>query len=521
MTKTSCVVPAYNEEKTIGRVLKVLKEAKEKGLIDELIVVSDGSRDRTVEIAKDYAPDQLLVLSRNRGKAFALIEGLKRAKSSFILLLDADLINLTIEHIKQLLQPIQKNQADMVVGYLSDDFWQKLLPSFSGQRAITFRVAQLLLKERGIKKSGYNFELILNKLVNQNKLKTLYVPLAGLTHLAKQHKYPPHEIFAFRLSFFFRSLWFYKKIPILMGLIALVAFLSFLFFGPLPFKNTSLVTLSEPKENQRILVVVAHPDDEAIGASGYIQRAQKNKATVYLVIVTAGEANRFTALWEDKNPFLKKTDFRKEAQNRIKESKEALLSLKVDPEKIYFLGFPDRRLNNLLTKNWTTPLSSPYLKTDHVLPSLGFYQENLKYTGQNLNSLLCKLFEEIQPDLIITHSEKDHHPDHKAVSRFVKIALAELTKREAIQPPQLYAFLVHFKISEYPRPLRYAPDAPLLPPKDLQNEYSWRTLPLTQEEESKKEKAIKKYKSQLLSPYLKELLLSSIRTNELFYQDNF
>jgi glycosyltransferase involved in cell wall biosynthesis len=80
------IIPAYNEEKTIGHVLAVLKNTS---LINKIIVVSDGSTDNTVQVAKSYEVE-VIELCENRGKGGALKAGLDNNKADVVLFLDAD-----------------------------------------------------------------------------------------------------------------------------------------------------------------------------------------------------------------------------------------------------------------------------------------------------------------------------------------------------------------------------------------------------------------------------------------------
>jgi hypothetical protein len=83
-----------------------------------------------------------------------------------------------------------------------------------------------------------------------------------------------------------------------------------------------------------------------------------------------------------------------------------------------------------------------------------------------------------------------------------------------LSEPQLYTYLVH--AWDFPRPLRYAPDQPLLPPKSLRESSHWVRFDLSEDELAAKQAAMKDYRSQLDSPYLRLLLNSFLRQNELF-----
>ena len=65
MKKISCVIAAYNEEKLIGKVLETAIRAEKEGLISEIIVVSDGSTDKTADLAKIKGADNIIVLDKN------------------------------------------------------------------------------------------------------------------------------------------------------------------------------------------------------------------------------------------------------------------------------------------------------------------------------------------------------------------------------------------------------------------------------------------------------------------------
>ena len=115
----SIVMPAYNEEHRLAQTLTdTIGWLREQDLTAEIIIVDDGSRDSTVEIAHSFAnewPDlQVLVQDRNRGKGAALQRGCLEARGQYVMFMDAD--NATrIDEINKFL-PLCKEGYGMVAG---------------------------------------------------------------------------------------------------------------------------------------------------------------------------------------------------------------------------------------------------------------------------------------------------------------------------------------------------------------------------------------------------------------------
>lgn len=110
--KTVIVIPAYNEEKNIGEVVK-----KTKPLVDEIVVVDDGSSDQTFKAAREQG---VVVLKHliNRGQGAALETGNQYAlkqKADIIVHFDAD-GQFLAEEIKDIIRPIEKGEAEVVFG---------------------------------------------------------------------------------------------------------------------------------------------------------------------------------------------------------------------------------------------------------------------------------------------------------------------------------------------------------------------------------------------------------------------
>ena len=119
MTVLSVVIPAYNEENGIAeiacRVLSVEKDLQKAGVDHlELLVVDDGSKDRTAEVASNVPGVNLIRHSRNRGYGAALKTGFSKAKGDLIGFLDAD-GTYPPEYFPQLCLAAM-NGTDLVIG---------------------------------------------------------------------------------------------------------------------------------------------------------------------------------------------------------------------------------------------------------------------------------------------------------------------------------------------------------------------------------------------------------------------
>lgn len=113
----SVVIPAFNEEKTIGQVLERL--IAKVDALGEIIIIDDGSSDQTGEICCRYSESHPLVhyyrQPRNMGKTEALKEGFRRSTCEIVMIQDADL-EYDPEEINAVVEPIQTDVADVVLG---------------------------------------------------------------------------------------------------------------------------------------------------------------------------------------------------------------------------------------------------------------------------------------------------------------------------------------------------------------------------------------------------------------------
>lgn len=182
----TAIIPAYNEEQTIANVVKCVSNVEE---IKRIIVVSDGSTDSTAERAKASGAE-VIELSENVGKGGAIKAGVNECESEVILFLDADLIGLTEKHVKDLINPVIKDEADMTIGIFKNgrmltDLAQKVTPYLSGQRAIKKTVID---KIPNIDITRYGVEVALTKYINRSSIRVREVSLPDMTHVTKEEK---------------------------------------------------------------------------------------------------------------------------------------------------------------------------------------------------------------------------------------------------------------------------------------------------------------------------------------------
>lgn len=108
-------MPAYNEEATIR---EVIERVQATGLADEIVVVDDGSKDRTREILAEYDGDsviRVILHAQNMGKGAALRTAIQHATGDVMVVQDADLEYHPSDYAR-LLEPILDDRADVVYG---------------------------------------------------------------------------------------------------------------------------------------------------------------------------------------------------------------------------------------------------------------------------------------------------------------------------------------------------------------------------------------------------------------------
>ena len=115
--KLSVIIPAYNEQETIKELIELVKKVdlKKYNIEKEILVIDDGSKDKTVEIVKKISDIKLIVREKNGGKGAAVKTGIKNASGDIIIIQDADLEYDPEEYYK-CIKPIIDGKTKVVYG---------------------------------------------------------------------------------------------------------------------------------------------------------------------------------------------------------------------------------------------------------------------------------------------------------------------------------------------------------------------------------------------------------------------
>lgn len=113
----SIIIPVYNEEKTILKILDSIAKTKFEDNNYEIIIIDDGSTDQTLKLLNDNKNKYSILIKshQNMGKGHAVIKGLKAANGKYVVFQDADL-EYDPEEFVNILKIYKKFNADIVYG---------------------------------------------------------------------------------------------------------------------------------------------------------------------------------------------------------------------------------------------------------------------------------------------------------------------------------------------------------------------------------------------------------------------
>lgn len=185
--KVSCVICAYNEAERIGDVLKIVVGHP---YVAEIIVVDDGSTDGTAGIVRSYPEIKLIQQESNQGKSRAFARGVEVASGELIMLLDADIRNLSKENITALIKPVISNSADTSISLRGNSLLVCRLIGLdylSGERVMS---KDLIMRhiQTIISLSPYGIESFLNQRIIEQHLRIAIVRFDNVMNMTKRAK---------------------------------------------------------------------------------------------------------------------------------------------------------------------------------------------------------------------------------------------------------------------------------------------------------------------------------------------
>jgi LmbE family N-acetylglucosaminyl deacetylase len=271
-----------------------------------------------------------------------------------------------------------------------------------------------------------------------------------------------------------------------------------------------------PDRTTRLLVLAPHPDDEALGAAGLIQRVLAHGGTVRVVLMTSGDGFPEGVEATDGVAQPGASDFRGYGATRERETVTALGLLGLPASQITFLGFPDEglcRIASTYLYDKRRAFASPYTQRERP-PATEQVIRGVRYRGVDVRRELETIITTFRPTLLLLPHPEDEHPDHCSTHIFAREAL------EAVPAPlrrgtRVLHYLVHY--GQWPLSADAGLGSTLLPPEGFPAaQGTWRQVTLTHAEADTKKQALLAYRTQML--VIGRFMLAFGRTTELFLE---
>lgn len=181
------VIPAHDEEQTIGEVVAACAEAA-ASLGASVTVVADHCTDSTEEVALAHGARVLVRCGNRPSKYESMLLGVQETCSELLFFVDADCRDLTAEHLERIALPVIRNEALMSVGTFDYgrplNFFVRRVPWSSGQRVLP----RSCFPRDDRRALGYNVELLVNEAIGEKGGTTSSVLMEGVTQRTKRDK---------------------------------------------------------------------------------------------------------------------------------------------------------------------------------------------------------------------------------------------------------------------------------------------------------------------------------------------
>ncbi|MEA5100430.1 MAG: glycosyltransferase family 2 protein [Bacteroidales bacterium] len=189
MEKITAIICVLNEEKTIRNVILSIQTFS---IVNEIIVVNDGSTDNTEGIIKDLKQQIDIIdinLPKNKGKGYAMAVGVEYATNDIIVFVDADQIIIPYNYVYQMVVEHLRNKCNMTLGYSTANILGKEvnpLKILTGERVLFKKDIEPILNR--MKESRFGVETLLYLYYISTGKSILYTRLYGLKHKNKYEK---------------------------------------------------------------------------------------------------------------------------------------------------------------------------------------------------------------------------------------------------------------------------------------------------------------------------------------------
>ena len=255
-----------------------------------------------------------------------------------------------------------------------------------------------------------------------------------------------------------------------------------------------------------LLVVSPHPDDETLCCAGVLQAVRHAGGHVSIVWITNGDGSRLGSLTVEHDMFIDPQRMRELGERRMREARHAAADLGIEATQLYFLGYPDRGLQTLMSDHLQAPYRSPFTGASAV-PYASLHTAGHAYTGERLEQDLAQVLDAVKPTLILLPTPRDTHPDHSASG----LLTLRVATRRGTSVSMLY-WIVHSG-GGWPTPRGLDRALPMEPAPRIAGLplVAWNLTPATMQ---RKLQAIEEYHTQ--TRVMASFLFAFVRTSELF-----
>jgi len=173
--EVSCLIPFYNEGERLFSVLEVVTQLDN---IDRIVCIDDGSEDNNYRLIGERWPQIKVIRQENQGKTAAIKRGLAEVSTEYVLLMDADLQNVSRDELDRIVTAVREGcDADMIIfRRLYAEWFVKMNRGdvlLSGERIIRRSDLEAVLSEPV---EGFQLEVAINEYMQHHRKRVRWVP---------------------------------------------------------------------------------------------------------------------------------------------------------------------------------------------------------------------------------------------------------------------------------------------------------------------------------------------------------